>query len=348
MQANEKIESTRFSTKYLDVQDRFSAWRDSVSVIYDVESYDEKTEERYFAHMNSMLLDDVIIMHCRLGAQIFNRSAQRIAEDGVDHYQLHVFLAGSAEMKLGGREVDAGKGEWVIQDHADTIHSKMTDYEVLNIFIPRRRLAPLLRTPDSMHGTILAADTGAGRLLADYVISLNAVANDITRAQAPAAAEALTQLAALALNGVAYDTADPPALANHALLLRTQVYIKDHLHLPDLSPDTIASALGLSRTRLYRIFAPCGGIAEYIREMRLRRCYTDLISPRHAHVQVSQIAYRWGFKDANHFSKLFRSRFGAQPNELRCEGSMAVGGSPVVNGIPVADATYSTWIANLG
>ncbi|MDN3647213.1 helix-turn-helix domain-containing protein [Pontixanthobacter aestiaquae] len=332
----------------MNSQNRFAAWRESVSVIYDVEPYDNKTEERYFAHMDSMLLDDIIIMHCRLGAQIFNRSAERVARDGVDHYQLHVFRTGSAEMELGGRHVCAGTGTWVIQDHADTTRSEMTDYEVLNIFIPRRRLAPLLHTPDSMHGTVLAADVGAGRLLADYVVSLNAIAHDITRAQAPAAAEALTQLAALALNGVVYDTVDPPALANRALLLRAQVYIKDHLHLPNLSPDSIAGALGLSRARLYRIFAPCGGIADYIREIRLRRCYTDLISARHDHIHISQIAYRWGFKDASHFSKLFRSRFGVQPNELRGEVRAGMGGASVLQGLAGVDATYSSWIANLG
>jgi len=341
------IETSYFDTGVLAVSDRFATWRESIDVLFEVNPYDEQTRDRYFARVNSFLLDDIAINHCQLGAQTYTRDAARIARDGLDHYQLHVYLSGSIDMVCGGREVSAKVGDFVNLDHAETFSSRTTDYEILNVFIPRRRLAPLLHSPDSTHGAVFDSQTSSGRLLRDYVIALHKAAGDITVAQAPNAAEALVQLAALALNGVDLKSGEPPASTDHALMLKAQVFIKENLHKHELGPSFIASSLGLSRARLYRVFAPCGGIAEYIREMRLRRAFTDLISPRLIHKQVAQIAYEWGFKDPAHFSRLFRQRFGGNPSEVREAGANAAANQAGSSELPFGDTKYAFWIANL-
>lgn len=338
------IETSHFDTDALPVAERFATWRQSMDVVFEVNAYDDATRDRYSAKVNSFLLDDVAINHCRLGAQTFRRDAARIARDGLDHYQLHVFLKGSVEMDCGGRAASAKAGDFVNLDHGETFTSRTTDYEIINLFIPRRRLAPLLNHPDSTHGAVFGSTSGSGRLLCDYVISLNRAARAITLDQAPLAAEALIQLAALALNGAVIDPRDPPARADHALLLKAQLFIKDNLHCLDLGPDLVAAALGLSRARLYRIFAPCGGVAEYTRGMRLRRAFSDLASPRHLHRQVSQIAYNLGFKDPAYFSRVFKARFGAWPSEVRETGARAASPAGLPRALAAGDTKYAFWI----
>ena len=344
---NTTIETSHFDTRSLAITDRFEAWRESMEVIFDVETYDDAMRESFNAQVDSFLLDDIAINHCRLGAQAFTRDAARIARDGVDHYQVHVFLRGSVEMEFGGKAVSARVGDFVNLDHSEAFKSRTTDYEILNIFIPRRRLAPLLHEPDDTHGLVFDSRIGPGRLLRDYVVSLHQAVDEITLAQAPQAAEALVQLAALALNGAQVDDRDPPALVDHALLLRAQVYIKDNLSRPGLGPDEIAQGLGMSRARLYRVFRSCGGVSEYIREMRLRRAYTDLISPRLSHKQVALIAFDWGFKDPAHFTRLFSSRFGANPSEVRELGQSIPAGQREAVTSEAGDTKYAFWIASL-
>ncbi|WP_203291228.1 helix-turn-helix domain-containing protein [Maricaulis parjimensis] len=341
------VETSYFDTSALSVEDRFRTWREAMDVVFEVNPYDDRTRDHYFARVESFLLDDIAINHCALGAQTFKRDITRIARDGVDHYQLHVFLKGSVEMVCGGREVSAGVGDFVNLDHSETFASSTTDYEIINVFIPRRRLAPLLRAPDCTHGLVFDSRTGSGRLLRDYVLALNKAVAEISLAQAPQAAEALVQLAAMALNGVALDTADPPAVADHALLLNAQVFIKNNLSRPDLGPESLALALGLSRARLYRVFAACGGVMEFIREMRLRRAFTDLISPRHLHRHIAQIAYDWGFKDPAHFSRLFKARFGVSPRDAREQGARVMRDFSHPQVLPEGDTKYAYWIANI-
>ena len=348
MQSLQKIETTSFTTDDVDRADRFAAWREGASVALDVEPHDRAGEQSFSAKMFSALLDDLVIIRCKIGAQKISRSADRIARDNIDHFELILFRSGCAEMDLGGTQVTVNPGQWLIVDYREPLAGNLTDYETLNIFIPRRRLEPLLTVQDGLHGMLLASDEGPGKLLSDYLSSLFAIAPELKRVQAPAASEALVQLATLALNGARWDVGDPPSTVNNALFLRAQLLIKENLQDPELSPTMIAESMGLSRARLYRIFTPCGGIADYIREMRLRRSFTDLLSPRFMHLQLSEIAYRWGFKNPNHFAKLFRTRFGVTPSDLRLKGASAATAPPGPFDTYLADQTYSHWIGNIG
>ena len=133
----------------------------------------------------------------------------------------------------------------------------------------------------------------------------------------------LLDLVALAFNNVAKPEKNLPEESHLSALLSAQTFIRDRLHEPGLSPASIASALGTSRSNLYRMFEEHGGVAGYIREQRLRRCMTELISPHHAHRHIAEIAYAWGFSDPQNFARLFKRRFGRSPSEMRLTASLA-------------------------
>ena len=343
----ERIETSHFDTAALDVAERFEAWRQTIAVCFDVSAYDDKSRERYFAKVDSFLLDDIVLNHCKLGAQVFARSHARIAADGIDHYQFHVFLDGAVEMQCGRRALPARRGDFVVLDHADTFGSRTTDYEILNVFVPRRRLAGQLDRPDSAHGTVFDSRTGAGRLLCDYVVALFQSARNLTRTQAPEAAEALVRLCAMALNGIDLDPDDPPREADRSLLLRAQVTIKNQLHDPGLDTPSLAAATGVSRSRLYALFERYGGVAAYIRELRLRRAYGQLVSPASAHRSIAQIAFDCGFSDPSVFSRAFKARFGCAPRDAREDAAREGGFNISADVSGAGDVKYAMWIANI-
>ena len=101
----------------------------------------------------------------------------------------------------------------------------------------------------------------------------------------------------------------------------------------------------MSRARLYRLFAPIGGVADYIREQRLRRCLADLLSAQHVHRQIADVAYRWGFSDPGSFAKAFKQRFGRTPSDAREAAAtlMRRGGDDPRPG----DRLYEQWITGL-
>lgn len=95
-------------------------------------------------------------------------------------------------------------------------------------------------------------------------------------------------------------------------------YIETRLHEPDLTPQRIADASGISTRALYQLFdGETGAVAGWILNRRLERIHADLTNPTHDALPIAQIALNHGFRNAAHFSRRFRQKFGASPREIR-------------------------------
>lgn len=84
----------------------------------------------------------------------------------------------------------------------------------------------------------------------------------------------------------------------------------------DLSVETIAEHIGMSRSSLYRKVKAITGqsINEYIRDIRLEKA-AYLIEKEN--FTVSQAAYEVGFGDAKYFRKIFKEKFGRTPSAFK-------------------------------
>ncbi|MDE5942189.1 MAG: helix-turn-helix domain-containing protein [Muribaculaceae bacterium] len=88
--------------------------------------------------------------------------------------------------------------------------------------------------------------------------------------------------------------------------------IAANLSNTDFCVDTITSTLGMSRTLLHNRIKSITGrsISDYIREKRFAEA-VRLLSDGY---NVSETAWRCGFADPGHFSKMFKKRFGILPS----------------------------------
>ncbi|MBN6731014.1 helix-turn-helix domain-containing protein [Burkholderia multivorans] len=106
--------------------------------------------------------------------------------------------------------------------------------------------------------------------------------------------------------------------ASLSYLLTAKQYIATHLGEPELAPQAVADAVGLSLRHLSRLFAAEGeSITQHIWSERLSHAYRDLTDARLRKTSVGEIAFRWGFSSHAHFSRAIRDRYGASPMALR-------------------------------
>jgi AraC family transcriptional activator of tynA and feaB len=99
---------------------------------------------------------------------------------------------------------------------------------------------------------------------------------------------------------------------------RIRAFIDARLADPELSPALIAAGCGISLRRLHRAFADTQwSVCGWIRHRRLEQCRRDLIDPMQNRLSITQIAFRWGFNDAAHFSRSFREVYRQSPRDLR-------------------------------
>lgn len=92
-------------------------------------------------------------------------------------------------------------------------------------------------------------------------------------------------------------------------------FIADHFSTP-LTVEDIAGEIGLSRSRLYRLFMEHLGMspADYLTRFRMERAQALLES---THLPVKAVAFSVGYSDPLYFSRRFRESSGMSPGEYR-------------------------------
>lgn len=340
------IPISEFTTERLPPGEKMPAWRASIDVMFDARRSSRDGLDGFEAHVRSYLLDTVMIARCRAGFQKFDRTPVRIAADGIDHYMFQVFLSGHVEMRRGSRAFRAGPGQVIGFDLAEVLDSWNSDFDVLSVFVPRQRLAPLLEHPDSAHGLTVPA-TGLGRLLAENVVLIHREAPTLTIAEAFETAEILTMMIASTLNQRVDDSGAVSRSVAFNNLARIKAYIRDALADPDLGPDAIAIACGVSRAALFRLFRQQGGVRRYVAELRLRVALRLLVAPRMRHRAVSEIAYRCGFTSPSVFSRAFRERYRMTPGQARAAAMARPPWQGPADDPRIGDGDYAAWIASL-
>jgi AraC-like DNA-binding protein len=98
-------------------------------------------------------------------------------------------------------------------------------------------------------------------------------------------------------------------------LARAVDYIERNLTSRTLTPASVADAIHVSRSTLYRMFEASGGVNRYIVRARLDRAWRDLSGPGRVR-RISEVAFGLGFQSDAHFCRVFRRAFGVTPGQI--------------------------------
>ncbi len=335
------IPSSAVDTARVPCRERFSLWREALAATHVVELPGDSDPDTFTASARGWHLGNALVLESRSTPQILRRLPRMIRADQTDHYIVRLQRQGRWVGQAVDRTVEARPGSVVMLDMARACEARTSGIDNINIVLPRDTLDEIL-PPFEMHGLVLHDAMGA--LLRSH---LEALADNLPRMQtadAARVADATCRLVAacLAPSQDAIARARAPLAA--ARLRQVRRYIDRHLHSPHLSPNDICLALRMSRSTLYEICEPMGGVAAFIRKRRLQRIQAILTGPQE-HRLISDVAYRHGFVSNAHFSRAFRSAFGYSPREAREAGSPAI---PVENPVFDTGSAYENWVRRVG
>ncbi|MEN0066916.1 MAG: helix-turn-helix domain-containing protein [Myxococcota bacterium] len=222
-------------------------------------------------------------------------------------------VTGRERIEQPGGSVVLEAGQFTLWDT-----TRPTAFEVpvrlrkLTLMLPPELLLPTLRFRDRHLGQRFDAKAGCGALLLAQLRTLAALRQGLEPASQHAALKSATELLAAAIS----TQSGEPTTTAQRVVARAERHILEHLGDPALSADLLARTLGLSRRGLDRAFAEHGRtVGRFVWGARLERCRRDLLLDRRA--SISEIAFRWGFSDAAHFSRAFRSSYGCSPSQYR-------------------------------
>ena len=103
-----------------------------------------------------------------------------------------------------------------------------------------------------------------------------------------------------------------------AFLQKIRLLVEENLDDADFGIAELCRALLLSRSQLHRKLKALTNrtTSRVIRTIRLQNAKTLLQS---SELTIAEVAYDTGFKDPNHFSRVFKEEFGMTPSELRSQ-----------------------------
>ncbi|GIJ29601.1 AraC family transcriptional regulator [Micromonospora qiuiae] len=182
-------------------------------------------------------------------------------------------------------------------------------------------LLPMPKTATPLIGAALPSQEGIGALLTRYLVELVQHADRYRPTDVPRLSTITVDLVTAFLHS-RHPDGTPPSPDTHRRVLRLRIhdFLERRLGDPNLSPQAVAAAHGISVRTLYRLFEKESlTMADWIRHRRLERCRNDLADPLLAHRTIQMVASRWGFTDAAHFSRIFRSAYGISPKDYRAE-----------------------------
>lgn len=249
------------------------------------------------------------------------RTARQCCADGIDDIALTVTLDGGGAGWFGDpdRTSRLGSGLLRIRDQSRPYFLQWTgrDNRTLHIDLPRARLEPKTLSRILVAAGRLLPPRGLAPMLAAQMQALAEAMPGLGPAARAAGLHAVLDLAMTVLRLEFGSEPVDSGICEDGMLVAAQALICRRFSSPGLAPGEIAHRLGCSRAQLYRVFARHGlTVAGYLREVRLERCRAALATagPRET---ISDIAFRCGFDNPAHFTRLFRERFGVRPREAR-------------------------------
>lgn len=307
------VPSISFSTEQLPVENQFAAWAELAAPVAEIVT-PSPGPPAFAADQVAWDMGRVALSHTRLPAMGFIRTSRQLRAEPIDHWVISCARRGRMRIAVEDCSTMVAPGRPAVHSLRTPFEGGTSEAELLSLFVPRdfcREAAPMLDAAEHHDLT-----RGLGRLLADYLFDLDRRLPMMTSEELPGllAATRAIIIACVAPGRDNMAAAQSPIEAT--LLERARQSVQRNLFAPRFGSDDLCRELGVSRSRLYRLFEPLGGVMHYIRGRRLLDAHSALSDANDGRAIVDIAAER-GFFDAAEFSRAFKREFGYRPSDAR-------------------------------
>ena len=306
------------STTMVEAEHRNDFWRAAAGPIFEPSPLPDGRKTPLEGILRARPLGSMVVGSTTFNAQRFSRDRRNIVQSGLDYYFVQIAVAGAMKGEFNGVSVNVEVGDILIADLAQTLTTETRAGCRASTLLPREHLEKAVGFRN-LHGIVLKAGCPMTKLIATYLGGLFALSTSFSCTQAEAVEEAVVILLAAALKGETLEKAEEFSPLTLVLRQRVMAFIKQNIHLPEMSQELIQRRFNVSRTHLYRAFAADGGVTKVLRDMRLDAAFVELTRRNRPSRSITQIAASLGFSNGNQFLRGFRARFGVTPSEARAE-----------------------------
>lgn len=291
-----------FSSADADPSEAFAAYADLCAPNLRI----EPTRNPFHAEVSAWTLDGMYLYEQRLSGVSHIRDTSKTA-DGFDYIVVHAVISGELEGSRASRFERIGPREIVLLEGNSPSLTRARDVHLLSVRVARHLVETALGEGAALHGRVLRPPECL--VLFDYIASLVRWAGELAGSSQPFSC-GLVDLLVGPLDSAPAEGAE---VRRREYLLRQAVerHVSAHLADRSLSVGTIAAAVGISRSALYRLLGAHGGVARFIWRRRLMALRAALDSG--SRDTLARHAEAFGFAGEAHMSRMFSATFGESP-----------------------------------
>lgn len=245
---------------------------------------------------------------------------------------LALLLDGQSVFTEAGERIEIGRGDVLYGPSGrDSTLELQADFRLLYVRVPLTLLHPGLVDRSMLHCGVLPGESRLTRVLAGMLQAVGDELEDFDASDIHPVEVALSEFLVASLSG-AHANRRFGDRTRAAHFVRICQSIDQQLGDADLTLAQITEQQRVSTRYLQKLFEDAGmSFSTYLRDRRLERCRSDLISSAHRVLSVSEICFRWGFNDAAHFSRSFRAKFNMTPRECRNNSAVNAQGGAIMD-----------------
>lgn len=287
---------------------------DACSPIFAAELSDRSENSEFSVSLKGIQMGALVMseVHMAGGRYDYSRDLPRVAATGLDLLFVQIITGGSDTRLVGGNEVHSRPGDIFVADLTRTMRTRAESCSNFSFVLPRSAFGGREAEIDRFHDRHLPSGSVAATVLENHVRSIWSQRHAIR----PPDISGLSAATAGLLGGLLSNDGDrrrDEAGEWSPKYVQICQFIDRNLSDHDLNPDSLARRFHISRAALYRLFAQSNGVADYIRERRLRRAFRQLTTPGHA--TIATIGFACGFQNPSSFIRAFKLRYGITPGE---------------------------------
>ena len=313
------IKDSYISTQDVCPNHALSYWNDYVcKKLIDLEVSNNVKKQNFYGSFSVHPLDEIHLCKIRSKDNSVNRTKKQIAKSTEDYFLLNFQKTGESILQQDGKIVHLTPDTWSFTDSTRPYQLNFqNEFEQLVIKIPRNLITYGTSYVTANSASCMDNYNGLGKIIKNFVTSLGDEIDEIDTYTRKHLSSTLTHLLNDYFNAK-FIKNNNTTTTNEMMVFRIKLFIEEQITNSDLSIQQIAKTFNCSRRQLYNIFTNENfTINNYIKDLRLKKCKNDLENKYLFKLNITEIAYKNGYKDAGTFVKAFKQKFGMPPGHFR-------------------------------
>lgn len=312
-----------FDSKKVQQGKAFEVYRE----LYSAGSEASALGDDFSARLTARRVGQMVMFERFINQVAHERSETRVRHDDIEHVILQLNVGGQFDVETPFGRHNVLPGQVVLFDLTLPQRTQSHHAHILTFSVPRTFVEGGSGDLSHLHGRVL--DGLHAPLLANTMNMMVRHAPALVGDHQNRLASAFREILAIAVPSPDRNRQRSDVSGSK----RLRILIENNLNHPQLSPEWLSRQAGLSRTRIYEIFQPSGGVSRYIQHRRATRLRALLLQPSTARASVATLAFAAGFSNESHATRVFREQFGMPPGQFRRDHqSMGEASEPTPSG----------------